>query len=98
MTKVRYAAVWADAKSRLQNMAAGVLKKLFSEDKVFDFPKSVLLVEDCLHIAGLSRWRIVLDFFAGSGTTGHAVINLNRRDGGERRFILMEMGHHFDMS
>ena len=39
---------------------------------------------------------IVLDYFAGSGTTGHAVINLNREDGGRRRFILVEMGEYFD--
>ena len=36
------------------------------------------------------------DYFAGSGTTGHAVINLNREDGGQRKFILVEMGAHFD--
>lgn len=39
---------------------------------------------------------IVLDYFAGSGTTGHAVVNLNRDDGGKRTFILMEMGEYFD--
>ena len=38
---------------------------------------------------------IILDFFAGSGTTGHAVINLNRADGGNRKYILVEMGQHF---
>ncbi len=38
----------------------------------------------------------ILDYFAGSGTTGHAVIDLNREDGGDRRFILVEMGEHFD--
>ena len=38
----------------------------------------------------------VLDYFAGSGTTGHAVINLNREQGGHRRYVLVEMGHHFD--
>lgn len=37
-----------------------------------------------------------LDYFAGSGTTGHAVINLNREDGGKRKYILVEMGDHFD--
>ena len=38
----------------------------------------------------------MLDFFAGSGTTGHAVVNLNREDGRGRRYVLVEMGHHFD--
>lgn len=42
----------------------------------------------------LSTW--ITDFFAGSGTTGHAVINLNREDGGRRKFILVEMGEYFD--
>ena len=39
---------------------------------------------------------ITLDFFAGGGTTAHAVINLNRQDKGKRKYILIEMGHHFD--
>ncbi|MBX5494092.1 MAG: site-specific DNA-methyltransferase [Bryobacteraceae bacterium] len=39
---------------------------------------------------------LILDYFAGSGTTGHAVINLNREDGGQRKFILVEMGDYFD--
>jgi adenine-specific DNA-methyltransferase len=37
-----------------------------------------------------------MDFFAGSGTTGHAVINLNREDGGKRKYVLVEMGEYFD--
>lgn len=44
---------------------------------------------ECMH-------PMVLDYFAGSGTTGHAVISLNRRDGGKRRFILVEMADYFD--
>ena len=39
---------------------------------------------------------IILDSFAGSGTNAHAIINLNRQDGGKRKYILIEMGHHFD--
>ncbi len=47
--------------------------------------------------AGLYKQNTVsFDFFAGSGTTGHAVLNLNREDGGNRKFILVEMGHYFD--
>ena len=45
---------------------------------------------------GLLTVANVLDYFAGSGTTGHAVINLNREDGGQRKFILVEMGEYFD--
>ena len=66
-------------------------------DRDFDFPKSIELVKDCLTASmnGFAN-RIVLDYFAGSGTTGHAVINLNREDNGERKYILVEMGQHFD--
>jgi len=46
--------------------------------------------------AGLNDSGSVLDYFAGSGTTGHAVINLNREDGGRRKFILVEMARYFD--
>jgi adenine-specific DNA-methyltransferase len=63
--------------------------------KNFGFPKPVGLVELVTQIGSLET-DIVLDFFAGTGTTGHAVINLNRQDQGERRFILVEMGGCFD--
>lgn len=43
-----------------------------------------------------SKEALIADYFAGSGTTGHAVINLNREDGGRRKFILVEMGEYFD--
>ena len=45
---------------------------------------------------GIDSGSCCLDFFAGSGTTGHAVINLNREDGEERKFVLVEMGQYFD--
>ena len=53
---------------------------------------------DCLRVAGFreNEEGIAFDYFAGSGTTGHAVINLNREDGGRRRFLLVEMGDYFD--
>jgi adenine-specific DNA-methyltransferase len=64
----------------------------------YDFPnpKPVRLAEYVTSIAAPEGGDIVLDFFAGSGTTGHAVINLNREDGGRRKFILVEMGDYFD--
>ncbi len=46
--------------------------------------------------ASADRVSVILDCFAGSGTTGHAVINLNREDSGQRKFILVEMGDYFD--
>ncbi len=56
----------------------------------FQFPKPVDLIFDCLELCD-SDDAIVLDTFAGSGTTAHAVLKLNAQDGGNRRFILCEM-------
>ena len=56
---------------------------------VFDYPKPVRLIERVLQIA-TDPDSIVLDSFAGSGTTAHAVLNMNKQDGGHRRFILVE--------
>ncbi len=63
--------------------------------KVFENPKSTNLVERVIRFVGNDD-SMVLDYFAGSGTTGHAVINLNREDGGRRKFILVEMADYFD--
>lgn len=88
--------VWSDAKYSATEHGTGALKKLFKEYNVFSYPKSIFAVEDCIHISGMSNVRgTCLDFFAGSGTTGHAVVNLNRKDDGNRRFFLMEMGGYF---
>jgi adenine-specific DNA-methyltransferase len=64
----------------------------------FSFPKPVELMNDIVQtVSFLERDTCtVLDYFAGSGTTGHAVINLNREDGGSRKYILVEMGEYFD--
>ncbi|NPV87884.1 MAG: site-specific DNA-methyltransferase [Anaerolineae bacterium] len=64
------------------------------KNKVYSYPKPVALIEDYLLTGNARSWT--LDYFAGSGTTGHAVINLNREDGGQRKFILVEMAHYFD--
>ena len=74
----------------------GFLKNMLGDALAFPFPKSIYLLEDCLRVLSLSAADIVLDYFGGSGTTAHATINLNRQDNGKRRYILIEMGHHFD--
>jgi len=56
----------------------------------FDFPKSVDLLKKCIEI-GSDKNSIILDSFAGSGTTAHAVLDLNKEDGGNRKFICVEM-------
>ena len=70
------------------------LKKLNLED--FPYCHSVRFYAELLGAAAPGRQDLVLDYFAGSGTTGHAAINLNREDGGQRKFILVEMGDYFD--
>lgn len=57
---------------------------------VFDYPKPTRLIERIIQIA-TDKDSIVLDSFAGSGTTAHAVLNMNKSDGGNRKFILIEM-------
>ena len=73
---------WGDAKYASSNHGARVLKELFV-DNPFDFPKSVALVEDCIRASGGGEAGArIIDFFAGSGATGHAVVNLNRGTAG----------------
>ena len=63
---------------------------IFNGNAIFDTPKPTRLIERILQIA-TDKDSIILDSFAGSGTTAHAVLNMNRKDGGRRRFILIEM-------
>ena len=87
---------WGDSKYASSNHGAKILKDLFVENPL-DFPKSVPLVEDCIRASGGNEQNAkIIDFFAGSGTTGHAVVNLNREDEGQRKYILVEMGKHFE--
>jgi adenine-specific DNA-methyltransferase len=61
----------------------------------FESPKPTRLIRRICQVA-VSPGSAILDFFAGSGTTGHAVIDLNREDGGQRKFCLVEMASYFD--
>lgn len=71
-----------------------VIKSVFST-KVFETPKPVSLLEWIVSLHGDDD-ALVLDSFAGSGTTAHAVLNMNKADGGQRRFILIEMMDYAD--
>lgn len=66
------------------------IKAIFPESIPFDTPKPTRLMERILHISTDPN-SIILDSFAGSGTTAHAVLNMNKADGGNRNFILVEM-------
>ena len=74
--------------------ATKILTGIFGE-KIFDYSKPVTLVEFICKLA-TKKDSIVLDSFAGSGTTAHAVLNLNAADGGNRKFVLVEMEDYAD--
>ncbi len=87
---------WDKSTYSASDYGTNLLKNLFGEGQKFSFPKSVYATTDCIRVANPDDEVAVLDFFAGSGTTAHAVINLNREDGGTRKYILVEMAEHFN--
>lgn len=70
--------------------AAKLVRAIFDGNATFDTPKPPRLIERILQISG-DKDTLILDSFAGSGTTAHAVLNMNKADGGHRKFILVEM-------
>jgi len=90
--------VWTGKQYDAASHGTKLLKNIFGDNSPFSFPKSYYAVLDCMYIVtgDTDVEHTVLDFFAGSGTTGHAVIGLNRKDNGERKYILIEMGDYFD--
>jgi adenine-specific DNA-methyltransferase len=71
------------------------LQIIFNNKEVFDFPKPTRLIKSLLKIS-TSKKDIILDSFAGSATTAHAVLALNKEDGGNRKFILVECEDYAD--
>jgi adenine-specific DNA-methyltransferase len=67
------------------------VENLFDNKNYFSYPKPTILLETLLNSNSGEGDNIILDFFAGSGTTGHAVMQLNAEDGGNRRFILCQI-------
>lgn len=83
-----YKTVWTDKKYDASEYGTKLLRKIIPNCD-FDFPKSLYTVYDCLFaVVGNRPQANILDFFAGSGTTGHAVLEMNKVDGGKRKFIL----------
>ncbi|KOY70954.1 site-specific DNA-methyltransferase [Apilactobacillus kunkeei] len=72
------------------------VEKLF-DNKIFDFPKPTPLIKDFLEV-GTNKNSLVLDFFAGSGTTAEALFKLNKEDNGNRKFILVTLDEKIDES
>lgn len=85
-----YKTVWTDSKYDASVNGTQLLKSILPNTQ-FTYPKSIYNVIDCI-VACVENDKdaIILDFFGGSGTTGHAVMEINKQDGGHRRFILVE--------
>lgn len=81
---------WAHAETGHTDEAKKEMLAIFDGRSTFDTPKPTRLIEFVLRIAS-DKDSIILDSFAGSGTTAHAVLNLNKQDGGHRHFIVVEM-------
>lgn len=88
--------VWDKKEYSSTEYGTNYLKRLFGASEMFSFPKSIHAVSDSLKVCKATSNSITLDYFAGSGTTGHAVINLNREDKGKRKYILIEQGEYFE--
>lgn len=71
------------------------LKKLFDGKSFFDYPKSVELIKRCIQLYS-NESSIIIDFFSGSATTAHAVMQLNAEDGGKRKFIMVQLPEKTD--
>jgi adenine-specific DNA-methyltransferase len=87
---------WVDPRYNAGTFGANLLRDILGNQNAFSYPKSLYTVTDAIFSSGFDQRPIVLDYFGGSGTTAHAVIHLNREDGGQRKFILVEMGIYFD--
>ncbi|MCX5713901.1 MAG: site-specific DNA-methyltransferase [Candidatus Omnitrophica bacterium] len=83
----KYKSIW-DEKELNYEKAKEELKKIFGGASPFEYPKTTYLIKKILKLAGKNN-SLILDFFAGSGTTGHAVMDLNNEDKGRRQCILV---------
>lgn len=84
--------VWSDSKYDASSNGIMLLRNILGKNE-FSYPKSLYAVMDIIKILS-DKNDVILDFFAGSGTTAHAVLELNKLDGGNRQFILCEqMGY-----
>jgi adenine-specific DNA-methyltransferase len=79
---------WEDKKYSATAYGTNLIKDIFGELQIFSYPKSLYAVKDCLKVLSAKKNAIILDAFAGSGTTMHATIELNQEDQGNRTCIL----------
>jgi adenine-specific DNA-methyltransferase len=90
---VSYSTIWDFVP--LNNSGSSEIANLLGNLNIFDTPKPAGLIEELLNL-GSNKNDIVLDFFSGSSTTAHAVLNLNKEDGGSRKFIMVQLPEKCD--
>ena len=89
--------LWVDSKYSAVTNGTNLLTKIFGKSGLFSFPKSLYTVMTAVYAGTyFDEESIILDYFSGSGTTAHAVMQINRDEGGNRKYILCEMGNYFD--
>ena len=82
--------IWDENEINYQNGAVEI-KDLFGKSGIFDYSKPIYLLKQAMKMIGFYGEGIVLDFFSGSATTAHAVMQLNAEDGGRRKFIMIQL-------
>lgn len=86
--------IWQN-KEFLSDRGTLEFKELFDKKRVFTFPKPTALLKQCMELS-LSKDSVILDFFSGSATTAHATMQLNAEDGGNRKFIMVQLPENTD--
>lgn len=88
--------IWEGGKFNAGTYGTNLLQDMFGDASVFTYPKSLYTVEEYVDsVTNEDEDSLILDFFGGSATTAHAVIDLNRRDEGMRKYMLVEMAYYF---
>jgi adenine-specific DNA-methyltransferase len=82
--------IWLSEEVGHNQTATREVKQLFDDNKYFDFPKPVSYIKQMLMVSTKNE-DLILDFFSGSATTAHAVMQLNAEDGGKRMFIMVQL-------
>ena len=82
--------IWKHTEVDHSQGATQKLAKLFDGKKYFDYPKPVTLIQRCISLYS-NKDSLILDFFSGSSTTAHAVMQLNAEDGGKRKYIMVQL-------
>jgi adenine-specific DNA-methyltransferase len=95
-TDYRWKTVWTGSRYNSNVYGTKLLNDIMGS-ALFSFPKSLYIVLDCISATTQNVPNaLIVDYFAGSGTTAHAIMVLNQNDGGSRKFILVEMADYFD--